>query len=81
MDAFALGLRIADRIIRDGRLEQFVKDRYKSYQSGIGADIVSGRAKIEDLEKYALKLGEVNAIGSGRQEYLEDILNSIMFGK
>lgn len=81
MDAFALGLRIADRIIRDGRLEQFVKDRYKSYQSGIGADIVSGRAKIEDLEKYALKLGEVNDIGSGRQEYLEDILNSIMFGK
>lgn len=81
MDAFALGLRVADKIIRDGRLEQFVKDRYKSYETGIGADIVSGKAKIEDLEKHALKLGEINAIGSGRQEYLEDILNSIMFGK
>ncbi|HEX2937581.1 MAG TPA: xylose isomerase [Ruminiclostridium sp.] len=81
MDAFALGFRIADRIISDGRIDQFVTDRYKSWQTGIGADIVSGKAKIQDLEKHALQLGEIAAIGSGRQEYLENIVNSLMFSK
>lgn len=81
MDAFALGLRIADRIISDGRIDQFVTDRYKSWQTGIGADIVLGKAKIQDLEKHALQLGEIAAIGSGRQEYLENIVNSLMFSK
>ena len=57
MDTFALGLEIADRIIRDGRIDRFVKERYVSYQSGIGADIVAGRTTLEQLAEYALSLG------------------------
>jgi xylose isomerase len=79
MDAFALGLRMAAKIIADGRLDQFVLKRYSSYQSGIGADIVNGQCTLESLEDYALKLTEVK-IPSGRQEYLENILNGILFG-
>ncbi|MCL2077674.1 MAG: xylose isomerase [Oscillospiraceae bacterium] len=81
MDAFALGLRIADRIIADGRIDDFVTKRYSSWQSGIGADIINGKADLAAIEKYALEKGEVlGTIPSSRQEMLEDILNDIMFG-
>lgn len=80
MDAFALGLRIASKIIADGRLDSFVQNRYASYKTGIGADIVAGKATMEDLEKYALTKGDVvDTLASGKQEYLENIMNSIMF--
>ena len=78
MDTFALGLKVAMRLIADGRLESFAKNRYSSYNEGIGADIVSGKVTLEDLEKYAMNLKEVK-VESGRQEYLESILNTIMF--
>jgi len=79
MDSFALGLLTAAKIIEDGRIDGFVKERYSSYQSGIGADIVSGKAKLEDLAAYAEKLGKPELPESGRQEMLESILNSLMF--
>lgn len=80
MDTFALGLRIADKLITDGRIDKFVEDRYASWNTGIGADIISGKATMADLEKYALKKGEVTAsLTSGRQEMLEAIMNEIMF--
>jgi len=81
MDAFALGLRIAVKLIEDGRLDSFVENRYASYKTGIGADIVAGKATMADLEKYALAKGDViGTVESGKQEYLENIVNSIMFG-
>lgn len=79
MDTFALGLKVAAAMIEDGRIEKFVDDRYASYSSGVGADIVSGKMNLESLSDYALKMGEVTTNTSGRQEYLEGILNDIMF--
>jgi xylose isomerase len=79
MDAFALGLIIADRIVRDGRIDEFVKLRYSSYAKGIGLDIVSGKANLESLASYALGLNVVVDSSSGKQEYLENIINQIMF--
>jgi xylose isomerase len=81
MDAFALGLRVADKLVKDGRIDRFVKERYASYESGIGAKIVSGTATMSELEQYALDMGEVTTNISGRQEYLEAVVNSVMFGK
>ena len=67
-------------MITDGRLDAFVDERYASWTSGIGADIISGKATIEDLEKYALEKGDVTeSVTSGRQERLESIVNEIMF--
>ncbi len=80
MDTFALGLRIATKMIEDGRLDQFVADRYSSWNTGIGKDIIDGKVTMADLEKYALEKGEVvSAVKSGRQEMLESIMNNIMF--
>jgi xylose isomerase len=78
MDTFALGLRAAYKLLEDGRLAKFESDRYKSYKSGIGADISSGKATIESLEKYSLGLGEVKTNTSGRQELLEGIVNNVI---
>ena len=79
MDAFALGLRIADKMIRDGRIDTFVANRYASYNSGIGKRIVDGAVSMQELEAYALSMGDVTTNISGKQERLESIMNEIMF--
>ena len=78
MDTFALGLIKAYEIVEDGRLDEFVRNRYRSFQEGIGKEIAEGRATLEQLEAYTLEHGEVT-LESGRQEYLEGVLNNILF--
>lgn len=75
MDAFAQGLKIAAAIRKDGVLKDFVKERYASWDTGIGAEIESGKAKFEELEAYMLKKGDADKNTSGRQEMLENIVN------
>ena len=78
MDAFARGLKIAAAIREDGRLCEFVKNRYASWDSGIGAKIESGKAGFKELEAYMLKKGEADANVSGRQEFLENLINEFI---
>lgn len=80
MDTFALGLLKAAAIVEDGRVDEFVKERYASYTSGIGARIADGKATLEECAAKALELKSPELPGSGRQEYLESIVNSILFG-
>ncbi len=80
MDTYALGLLNAEKIINDGRLEEFVKERYASYNTGIGAKIVADETNLEELATYAEGLGAPKLPGSGRQEMLEGIVNSVIFG-
>ncbi len=78
MDTFARGLIIADRIISDGVMDNFIKERYASYESGIGEKIVKGEVGFEDLEVYAMTLTEITNT-SGRQEMLEGLLNQYIY--
>jgi xylose isomerase len=80
MDTYALGLKIAERVKKDGRIDTFVTNRYRSYNGGIGAKIVGGKTSLEELAKYAVGLNDVE-VESGKQEYLEGIFNNIMFSK
>jgi len=75
MDAFARGLRIAAAIRADGELDNFVKERYRSWDNGIGAEIEGGKADFRRLEAYMLEKGEAAANTSGRQEMLENLIN------
>tara|TARA_Y100001934_G_scaffold38634_2_gene45134 strand:- start:542 stop:1852 length:1311 start_codon:yes stop_codon:yes gene_type:complete len=75
MDAFARGLKIAAAIREEGELCQFVRDRYSSWDSGVGAEIESGNASFESLEAYMLEKGEITENVSGRQEMLENLIN------
>ncbi|MDD3840481.1 MAG: xylose isomerase [Clostridia bacterium] len=78
MDAFAKGLRIAHNIIQDGKIDQFIEQRYSSYSKGIGKDIVDRKVGFKELEKYALDNDQIKNT-SGRQELLESILNKYLF--
>lgn len=75
MDAFARGLKIAAAIRKDGTLDTMLKDRYRSWDSGIGAEIESGKANFKTLEKYMLEKGDAAPVSSGRQELIENIIN------
>jgi xylose isomerase len=78
MDTFARGLKIAAAIRRDGRLADFVKKRYSSWDSGIGQKVESGKAGLRDLEAYILEKGDIDANQSGRQEFLEGLINEFI---
>jgi xylose isomerase len=75
MDSFARGLKIAAAIRQDGELASLLKERYSSWDTGIGAEIESGAADFTALEKYMLGKGEIEANRSGRQEMLENLIN------
>lgn len=78
MDAFARGFKIASAIRADGRLESFVKERYSSWDSGIGKEIEDGKLGLADLERYMLEKGEAAPNTSGRQELLENLINEFI---
>ena len=74
MDAFARALIIADTILNKSDYKKLRSDRYASYNSGKGKDFENGKLSLEDLKNYAIENGEP-AVISGKQEYLENIIN------
>lgn len=77
MDAMARGLLVAHEIMEDGLLEKMVQERYSSYTTGIGEKIAKGQTTLAELEQYVLNNGEPTPI-SGRQELIENIVNSYL---
>ncbi len=78
MDTLAAGLLVADEMIRDGRIDGFVAERYSSWNDGIGKSIIDGKEDFESLAAYVSKMGDVTTNISGRQEMLEGIVNQIV---
>ena len=79
MDSFALGLIKAARLIEEGTLDNFIKEKYKSYNTEIGKKIREKTANLEELAAYAEKMGAPAMPGSGRQEYLQSEVNRALF--
>jgi xylose isomerase len=77
MDAFARGLKVAAAIRKDGRLAEFVQQRYASFDADAGRKVERGEMTLEDLEKIALANGEPR-LASGRQEMLENLVNTFI---
>ncbi len=75
MDAFARGLKIAQKIIDDGRLDAIVQERYASWNSELGRKVESGQASLAELEAYVSAKGEAAPNVSGRQEMIENLIN------
>jgi xylose isomerase len=79
MDAYAAAFKIARRILAEGKFTQFVAARYNTFNVGFGKDIEKRKVGFADLEKVAFGLGEPKP-QSGRQEYLENLLNTYLHG-
>ncbi|MCQ2474981.1 MAG: xylose isomerase [Clostridia bacterium] len=79
MDTFALGLMKAAELIEDGRIDENIKNKYASFNDGIGKKIIDGSTSLEELADYAASLKSAETPASGKQERLEGILNQILF--
>nr|MBP3282266.1 xylose isomerase [Treponema sp.] len=79
MDTFALGLLKAAELIKDGTIDNFIKEKYKSFDSGIGKKIREGKTTLSELSERACSLKKPENPLSGRQEYLEGVVNRILF--
>ncbi len=74
MDAFARALTAAADILEKSEYRTFRKERYASFDSGMGKAFEDGTLSLEQLRQIALESGEP-AAKSGRQEWLENIIN------
>lgn len=77
MDSFARGLRVAAKLTEDGVFEDGISERYASYRTGVGRDIVDGKATLQSLEAYIIDK-PVLTHTSGRQELLLAKLNQYL---
>ncbi len=77
MDTFAKGLLIANEIIKGEILDDYIAERYDGYNKGIGLEIMNRELGFNELEKWILKNGEP-VLKSGKQEYLENMINKYM---
>ena len=80
MDTFAQGLIKAAELIEDGRIDSFVEEKYASFKTGIGAKIRNKETTLEELAEYAASLKAPEMPASGRQEYLQSVVNQVLFG-
>ncbi|WP_276359051.1 xylose isomerase [Daejeonella sp. H1SJ63] len=74
MDTFARALIVADNILNKSDYRKVREDRYASFDSGKGKDFEAGKLSLEDLRNLAVEMGEPD-VRSGKQEYLENLVN------
>jgi xylose isomerase len=78
MDVCARALLIAERMIADGALDGFVQKRYAGWDSAEGKAILAGERSLADLASRVEKESIEPTPRSGRQEYLENLVNSYL---
>lgn len=74
MDAFARALVTADNILQKSDYKKFRAERYANFNTGKGKEFEEGKLSLEHLRAHAIENGEP-AVKSGKQEYLENIIN------
>ena len=74
MDAMAHGLLNAAEIVEKSPIPAMVKERYASFDSGLGKKFEEGKVTLEELYDYARQNGEPRQI-SGQQELYETLVN------
>jgi xylose isomerase len=78
MDNLARALLIADKMLSDGKLQGLVDERYAGWKEGIGREILSGKASLEQLSERVLAQKIDPKPRSGRQEMLENLVNKYL---
>jgi len=75
MDVCARGLLMAAKMIEDGQLAEHVEERYAGWNSAEGQAILNGERSLEDLANRVQTENIEPSPVSGRQEYLENLVN------
>lgn len=75
MDVCARALLAAERMIQDGRLASALESRYAGWREPFGQEILQGHLGLEALSQRVLgRDADVRPV-SGRQEWLENLVN------
>jgi len=75
MDVCARALLIAEQMMLDDQLKAAVDARYAGWSAPAGQDILNGRVSLDKLADGVLQTNTDVAPVSGRQEYLENLVN------
>ena len=75
-DTFARGLLVADKVLNDPAFTSIVDGRYASFDTGQGSAFEQGKLSLTDLFDAATNTPATIKPRSGKQEYLENILNN-----
>jgi len=78
IDTSARGLLIAEKMIKDGALKKHVDERYAAWNGTEAKDILAGKQSLADLAKLAETRNLNPQPKSGRQEYLENLVNTYL---
>jgi xylose isomerase len=76
MDTCARALLLAAEMIEDGRLAAAVEERYAGWSGELGRRILGDKASLVDLSEHVLGGGIEPRPRSGRQEALENLVNT-----
>ncbi|NJP37722.1 xylose isomerase [Alkalicoccus luteus] len=74
MDSFAVGLKVAQKMIDDRFFESIVDKRYETFNDGIGKKIREGTTSFAELEAYALDQKQIDH-ASGHLERIKAGIN------
>jgi len=78
MDAIARALFMAERMITDGKLAGAIEHRYAGWRTPEAQAMLNGERSLEDIAARVSNENINPAPVSGRQEYLESIVNSYL---
>ncbi len=77
VDVLARGLLNAAALIEDGTLDGFVADRYAGWNDDLGCSMLAGEMTLSEISDLAKARDLAPAPRSGRQEYLENLINRL----
>ena len=80
IDLLAVSVERAAKMIENDRLQAFKDERYKGWGGDLGKKILSGDLSLEALRDLAVDKQINPPHVSGRQEYLEGVVNQAVHG-
>jgi xylose isomerase len=75
IDVCARGLLIAEQLIKDGRWADFVEQRYSGWKTPYFQEVLAGKHSLDAMADRTLTTNQDAMPSSGRQEYLENLIN------
>ncbi|AJQ97154.1 xylose isomerase [Gynuella sunshinyii] len=75
MDTLALAYTKAADLYESGELQKVIENRYSGWNSELGEKILSGGINLKDLSQWAVDNDIDPKPQSGKQEYLENLVN------
>jgi xylose isomerase len=78
MDVAARALLVAQKMVTGGQLERHLDARYAGWSTPFGQELRAGRLGLDQVAEHVLERNQDTQPVSGRQEMLENLLNSYL---